>query len=86
MNKPIIISHPNKAQMIAHRGLSGIETENTAAAFVAAGQHPYFGIETDVHRTRDGQFVIIHDDTPFVYPGITWWWRKRILMFFAHCT
>ncbi|MBQ4640009.1 MAG: hypothetical protein IJB69_05795 [Clostridia bacterium] len=62
MNKPILISHPNKAKMIAHRGLSGIETENTAAAFVAAGQHPYFGIETDVHRTKDGRFIIIHDD------------------------
>lgn len=62
MNKPILISHPNKAKMIAHRGLSGLETENTAAAFVAAGQHPYFGIETDVHRTKDGRFIIIHDD------------------------
>ena len=36
-------------KMIAHRGLSGIERENTAAAFVAAGNHSYFGIETDVH-------------------------------------
>lgn len=65
MNKPICITHPQKAKMIAHRGLSGIETENTAAAFVAAGQHPYFGIETDVHRTKDGQFIIIHDDDTF---------------------
>lgn len=62
MNKPLLITHPKKARMIAHRGLSGIETENTAAAFVAAGQHPYFGIETDVHKTRDGRFIIIHDD------------------------
>lgn len=62
MNSPLLLSHPHKPQMIAHRGLSGIETENTAAAFVAAGQHPYFGIETDVHKTRDGQFIIIHDD------------------------
>lgn len=69
MNKPILISHPNKAKMIAHRGLSGIETENTAAAFVAAGQHPYFGIETDVHRTKDGQFLIIHDDDTFRISG-----------------
>lgn len=30
---------------------------------VAAGnRESYFGIETDVHRTADGQFVIIHDD------------------------
>ena len=51
-----------KPRMIAHRGLSGIEKENTCSAFVAAGNRSYFGIETDVHRTRDGQFVIIHDD------------------------
>lgn len=62
MNRPLLFSHPNKAHLIAHRGLSSLETENTAAAFVAAGQHPYFGIETDVHKTRDGRFIIIHDD------------------------
>lgn len=49
--------------MIAHRGLSGIEKENTNAAFIAAGNRSYFGIETDVHKTVDGKFVIIHDDT-----------------------
>lgn len=62
MHTPIPFSHEHKPLMIAHRGLSGLETENTAAAFVAAGQHPYFGIETDVHRTKDGEFIIIHDD------------------------
>ena len=50
-------------KMIAHRGVSGIERENTAAAFVAAGNRSYFGIETDVHKTADGQYIIIHDDT-----------------------
>ena len=50
-------------QMIAHRGASAIERENSAAAFVAAGNRSYFGIETDVHITADGQTVIIHDDT-----------------------
>lgn len=49
-------------RMIAHRGLSGLERENTNAAFVAAGNRSYFGIETDVHKTADGQFVIIHDE------------------------
>lgn len=50
-------------KMIAHRGLSGLEKENTNAAFVAAGnREKYFGIETDVHRTVDGRFVIFHDD------------------------
>ncbi len=53
----------DKVLMVAHRGLSGIELENTASAFVAAGNRSYYGIETDVHRTGDGQFVVIHDDT-----------------------
>lgn len=52
-----------KVSMIAHRGLSGIERENTNAAFIAAGNRSYFGIETDVHRTADGHYVIIHDET-----------------------
>lgn len=51
-----------KVKMIAHRGLSGLEMENTNSAFVAAGNRSYFGIETDVHRTVDGHFIIIHDD------------------------
>lgn len=48
-------------KMIAHRGLSGLETENTCAAFVAAGNRSYAGIETDIHTNPDGCFVIIHD-------------------------
>ena len=52
-----------QVKMIAHRGLSGLERENTCPAFVAAGNRSYFGIETDVHVTKDGKFVIIHDET-----------------------
>lgn len=51
------------AKVIAHRGLSGIEKENTCPAFVAAGNRSYFGIETDIHVTKDGQLVVFHDDT-----------------------
>ncbi len=50
-------------RMIAHRGVSGIERENTCPAFVEAGTRSYFGIETDVRITKDGKFVIIHDET-----------------------
>lgn len=50
------------AQLVAHRGLSGLEPENTMAAFIAAANRDYFGIETDVHVTADGHFVVIHDD------------------------
>ena len=59
----IKISKNDKVKIIAHRGLSGIERENTCAAFVAAGNRSYFGIETDTHVTKDGKFVIIHDET-----------------------
>ena len=52
--------------MVAHRGLSGVETENTVAAFVAAANRSYYGIETDVHRTIDGKYVCIHDDNTSV--------------------
>ncbi len=52
-----------KVKMIAHRGLSGIERENTCSAFVEAGKRDYFGIETDVRKTADGKFVVIHDET-----------------------
>jgi len=46
---------------VAHRGLSGLERENTAAAFIAAGNRSYFGVETDIWRTSDGRFVVNHD-------------------------
>lgn len=51
-----------KTLMVAHRGLSGIELENTNASFIAAGNRSYYGIETDVHKTSDGRFVVFHDD------------------------
>lgn len=50
-------------KMVAHRGVSKLELENTAAAFIAAGNRSYFGVETDVHVTADGRFVVIHDTT-----------------------
>lgn len=55
---------------IAHRGVSGLETENTLAAFIAAGNRSYFGIETDLHVTVDGKFVIYHDDTLVRLTGV----------------
>ena len=56
--------------VVAHRGLSGLETENTNAAFVAAGNRSYYGIETDIRRTADGDFVVSHDRTFLRVGGI----------------
>ena len=50
-------------KIIAHRGLSGLEIENTEEAFIAAGERSYYGIEADVRRTADGSFIICHDET-----------------------
>lgn len=48
-------------RLVAHRGLSGIECENTNASFTAAGNRSYYGIETDIHRTSDGKYICSHD-------------------------
>ena len=36
-------------KMVAHRGLSGLERENTCMAFVAAGNRSYWGIEVEAY-------------------------------------
>lgn len=59
----IKLTNKGATLMVAHRGLSGLETENTHAAFVAAGNRSYYGIETDVHKTADGHYVVIHDNS-----------------------
>ncbi len=47
---------------IAHRGFSGEYPENTMLAFRKALEAGIDGIELDVHLTKDGQAVIIHDE------------------------
>ncbi len=58
----ILFENKGNIKMIAHRGVSKLERENTCPAFVAAGVKSYFGIETDVHVTQDGKYIIVHDD------------------------
>lgn len=71
MNTIQINKQGTNVKMIAHRGLSGLERENTCAAFVAAGNREvYWGIETDIHCTADGKYVIIHDDTTTRVSGV----------------
>ena len=57
----IKFDNKGKVKMIAHRGASCLERENTCPAFVAAGVKSYFGIETDVHVTLDEKYIIVHD-------------------------
>ena len=48
-------------QVIAHRGASRAERENTLAAFRRAGQMGADAVELDVRRTADGAMAIHHD-------------------------
>ena len=47
--------------VIAHRGASAVELENTLAAFSAAAGQGADGVELDVHATLDGEIVVLHD-------------------------
>lgn len=47
---------------IAHRGFSGKYPENTMLAFKKAVEAGADGIELDVHFSKDGKLVIIHDE------------------------
>lgn len=50
-------------KIIAHRGFSSKYPENTMIAFKKAEEAKAFGIELDVHMTKDKKIVICHDET-----------------------
>lgn len=59
----MISMHTSSApQLVAHRGLSSLFPENTLPAFDGAVEYGFEAFEFDVHTTKDGQWVVIHDD------------------------
>jgi glycerophosphoryl diester phosphodiesterase len=50
-----------KVQIVAHRGASKAERENTLAAFERARAMGAHAVELDVRRTTDGHLVVHHD-------------------------
>ncbi len=52
----------NPPKLIAHRGFSGIYPQNTIPAFEGAAEAGFWGMECDIHTTKDGKWVVIHDD------------------------
>ncbi|MFI1561702.1 glycerophosphodiester phosphodiesterase [Streptomyces sp. NPDC020490] len=46
---------------IGHRGVMGVEPENTLRSFVAAEQAGLDVIELDLHLSKDGALVVMHD-------------------------
>ena len=50
-------------KIIGHRGIPHLTPENTMASFRAAVENGADGLETDVQMTKDGELVLIHDET-----------------------
>ncbi|GKQ39335.1 glycerophosphodiester phosphodiesterase family protein [Streptomyces sp. A012304] len=46
---------------IGHRGVMGVEPENTLRSFVAAERAGLDAIELDLHLSKDGALVVMHD-------------------------
>ncbi|MET8943410.1 glycerophosphodiester phosphodiesterase family protein [Streptomyces sp. NPDC004542] len=69
--------HP---EVIAHRGGAAYAPENTLPAIDEAAALGFSWVENDVQRTRDGELVVIHDDSlarttdaEDVFPGRAPW-------------
>ncbi|MEU1191441.1 glycerophosphodiester phosphodiesterase family protein [Streptomyces sp. NPDC005859] len=72
------ISH--QPSVIAHRGASAYAPENTLKAVDEAAALGTLWVENDVQRTKDGELVVIHDDSlrrttdaEEVFPGRAPW-------------
>ncbi|MFE0511602.1 glycerophosphodiester phosphodiesterase [Streptomyces sp. NPDC058964] len=66
--------------VIAHRGASAYAPENTLPAIDKAARLGFSWVENDVQRTKDGELVVIHDDSlrrttnvEQVFPGRAPW-------------
>lgn len=49
-------------RMIAHTGYSAVAPGNTLPAYIAAGKSDFWGAECDIRRTKDGVWILIHNE------------------------
>ena len=62
-SKFVISMHTDCApKLIAHRGLSSLYPENTYPAFLGAIEYDFYAFEIDIQTTKDGKWVVFHDD------------------------
>lgn len=52
---------PATPVIVGHRGASAIAPENTRASFAQAALDGAHAVELDVHLTKDGEVVVLHD-------------------------
>jgi len=53
----------SSTQIFAHRGAKAVAPENTIPAFARALEMGVAGIELDIHCSKDGELVVIHDES-----------------------
>jgi len=53
----------SKTKIYGHRGSMGVFPENTLLGFREAIHQGVDGLELDVHMTKDGEIVVIHDES-----------------------
>ncbi len=61
-NVPTGVFADSGEKFVAHRGYSNYAPENSIPAFELAGKMGFWGIETDISQTADGQFICMHDE------------------------
>lgn len=54
---------PGQVVVVAHRGCFAAEPENSPEAILACWRMGVEVVENDVRATRDGELVVVHDDT-----------------------
>ncbi|NBK21903.1 MAG: hypothetical protein EOM68_07745 [Spirochaetia bacterium] len=53
----------HRVSVVAHRGGSALAPENTLSAFAVALEQDVDTVEMDIHLSRDGALMVIHDPT-----------------------
>ena len=66
-------------RLYAHRGAAAERPENTMEAFTRAAEIGVDALEMDVHLTRDGQLLVVHDDTAMRMCGAPLAWANLAL-------
>jgi glycerophosphoryl diester phosphodiesterase len=66
-------------RIVAHRGASHDAPENTLAAFRRAWELGVECVELDVHLTKDGEVVVMHDPNTRRTTGVDGWIAEKTL-------
>jgi glycerophosphoryl diester phosphodiesterase len=62
--KPLFMQiPPRKAWLVGHRGAAGHAPENTMASFRKGLELGADFLECDVHLSKDGRCVVLHDES-----------------------